>query len=116
MAMMHTTVSVPADLTELLSDHSMTLEELARACRMAPDWVSARVHEGVLSITQISGDPRVMVDDLGTWRFSCTTAIRARRLADLQFVEGDVLDHVGLVQGIGGGRRHQQHGRGPEKT
>ena len=84
MASLHTTVSVPADLTELLSDHSMTLEELARACRMAPDWVSARVQEGVLSITQISGDPRVLADDLGTWRFSCTTAIRARRLADLE--------------------------------
>ena len=84
MAMMHTTVSVPADLTELLSDHSMTLEELARACRMAPEWVSARVHEGVLSITQISGDPHVVVDDFDTWRFSCSTAIRARRLADLE--------------------------------
>lgn len=84
MASLHTTVSVPVDLTELLSDQSLTLEELARACRMAPDWVSTRVQEGVLSITQLTGDPRVTPDDLGTWRFSCTTAIRARRLADLE--------------------------------
>ena len=71
-------------LRAVRQQRGMTLEELARACRMAPDWVSARVQEGVLSITQISGDPHVAADDLGTWRFSCTTAIRARRLADLE--------------------------------
>lgn len=69
MAHLTTTIPVPADLTELLADHSLTLQELARACRMAPEWVHERVHEGVIGITQTSSDPRVLADDQGSWRF-----------------------------------------------
>ena len=39
----------------------------ARACRMAPEWVHERVHEGVIGITQTSSDPRVLADDQGHW-------------------------------------------------
>ena len=37
MAHLTTTIPVPADLTELLADPSLTLQELARACHMAPE-------------------------------------------------------------------------------
>ena len=84
MANLTTTIPVPADLTELLADQSLTLQELARACRMAPEWVHARVHDGVIDITQTQADPRVQVDDQGSWRFSCTMVLRARRIADLE--------------------------------
>lgn len=102
-------IVVPADMTELLGDYSLTLQDLARACRMAPDWVSARVQEGILSITQVSGsDPHVQVDDHATWRFSCTTVLRARRIADLerQFdadpqlaaMTADLMEEVGALR------------------
>ena len=51
---------------------------------MAPEWVHARVHDGVIGITQTQADPRVQVDDQGSWRFSCTMVLRARRIADLE--------------------------------
>lgn len=77
-------VSVPADLTELLSDHSLSLEDLARACRCAPEWVSSHVREGVLAVTQTADDPAVSAEDCGSWRFSSFTVVRARRIADLE--------------------------------
>ncbi len=79
-----TPIPVPADLIELLADHSLTVHELARACRMAPEWVHARVYEGLLGITQTSADPHVQAEDLGSWRFSCSMVLRARRMADLE--------------------------------
>ena len=36
----------PAQLGELLDDATLTLEELARACCRAPEWVSERVEAG----------------------------------------------------------------------
>ena len=79
-----TTISVPAELIELLADHSLTVQELARACRMNPEWVHARVYEGLLGITQTHADPHVQAEDQGSWRFSCSMVLRARRIADLE--------------------------------
>ncbi len=61
-------------LAELLDDRTLSLEELARACAMAPDWVSHRAAEGLLQ-----GE-----HSAGTWTFSSTTIIRARRIARLE--------------------------------
>ena len=68
----HTTAQA---LAELLDDNRpLSLEDLARACSMAPGWVTARVSEGLLQ-----GD-----QSAGTWRFTSTTVIRARRMARLE--------------------------------
>ncbi|WP_313301641.1 chaperone modulator CbpM [Diaphorobacter sp.] len=62
-------------LAELLDENTrLTLDDLARACAMAPGWVSARVSEGLIQGEQ-SG---------GAWHFSSTTVIRARRMARLE--------------------------------
>ena len=63
-------------LAELLDDEqrALSLEDLARACAMGQNWVTARVTEGL-----IHGD-----QSTGTWRFSSTTIIRARRMARLE--------------------------------
>jgi chaperone modulatory protein CbpM len=61
---------------ELLDDAALSLQELARGCRMTTDWVHTRVETGVL------------VPDTGAraaeWRFASTTLVRARRLAELE--------------------------------
>ncbi|QIL81711.1 MerR family transcriptional regulator [Diaphorobacter sp. HDW4A] len=64
----------PRALGELLDDHSLSLEDLARACAKAPDWVTERVSEGLLQGQEAAG----------TWRFTSTTVIRARRIARLE--------------------------------
>lgn len=70
----------PAQLGELLDDATLTLEELARACCRAPEWVSERVEAGVLE-TNPSTSPAA---GLVTWRFSSATLVRARRVAQLE--------------------------------
>ena len=71
---------LPAQMAELLGDDSLTLEELARACRRAPEWVSEHVEAGVIA-PQPTQAPTV---GLVTWRFASTTLVRARRMADLE--------------------------------
>ncbi|WP_313084625.1 chaperone modulator CbpM [Pulveribacter sp.] len=62
-------------LAELLDEHGpLSLEELARACCMAPGWVSERATAGLLQGDQAGG----------RWYFSSTTVVRARRLARLE--------------------------------
>lgn len=62
-------------LAELLDEQpSLTLEDLARACCMGPDWVAARLEAGLLRGEHAAGH----------WRFSSTTVVRARRLARLE--------------------------------
>ena len=68
------TTTTTKALAELLDDHTPSLEDLARACAMAPDWVNARATEGLLQGDQATG----------TWRFTSTTVIRARRMARLE--------------------------------
>lgn len=56
----------------LLDDVALTLDELARACNVEPDWVVRHVHAGVLG-----GEASVQVT---SWRFRSGDLVRARRL------------------------------------
>jgi chaperone modulatory protein CbpM len=56
----------------LLDDAALTLEELARACAVEPDWVVRRVRAGILG-----GQPAVQITE---WRFRSQDLLRARRL------------------------------------
>lgn len=69
-------LAIPAELVELLDDAALSLQELARGCRMTPDWVVTRVESGVLLPDSGQGATE--------WRFASTTLVRARRLADLE--------------------------------
>jgi chaperone modulatory protein CbpM len=60
----------------LLEDAALTLEELARACDVEPDWVVRHVHAGVLG-----GTVSVQVT---TWRFHSGDLARARRLLSIE--------------------------------
>lgn len=69
---------LPVQMGELLDDnHPLTLEDLARACRQAPEWVAARVEAGVIESTTPGGQP-------AQWHFTSTTLVRARRIAQLE--------------------------------
>jgi chaperone modulatory protein CbpM len=56
----------------LLDDAALSLEELARACNVEPDWVVRRVQAGILG-----GQPAVQITE---WRFRSGDLQRARRL------------------------------------
>ena len=71
---------LPAQMAELLGDDSLSLEELARACRRAPEWVSEHVEAGVIAPHPADTARGGLV----TWRFASTTLDRARRVADLE--------------------------------
>ncbi|MDB5730770.1 MAG: MerR family transcriptional regulator [Variovorax sp.] len=68
-----TDLSTPSG--ELLDEAALTLDELARACRVPPDWVSLHVEAGVLE-ARPAGD--------GQWRFASATLVRARRIAQVE--------------------------------
>jgi chaperone modulatory protein CbpM len=71
----------------LLDDAALTLEELARAVDVAPDWVIRHVHAGVLG-----GEPgdagtagiQVASVQVTTWRFRSHDLQRARRLLGVE--------------------------------
>jgi len=72
--------STPVQLGELLDDQTLSLQELARACRRAPEWVREHVQAGVIETsTQVSGHSAS-----GEWFFTSTTLVRARRIAQLE--------------------------------
>ncbi len=56
----------------LLDEAALTVEELARACNVEPDWVVRRVRAGILG-----GQPAVQVTE---WRFRSGDLLRARSL------------------------------------
>lgn len=60
----------------LLDDAALTLEELARACDVEPDWVVRHVQAGVLG----SGEAFVGTVQVTLWRFRSGDLARARRL------------------------------------
>jgi len=62
----------------LLDEVALTLEELARACDVEPDWVVRHVHAGVL------GSPDVVSVQLTGWRFRSMDLQRARRLLSVE--------------------------------
>jgi chaperone modulatory protein CbpM len=59
----------------LLEDACLTLEELSRACAVPPEWVIARVREGLLPAED---------DAPAGWRFSSRDLRRARHMLDLE--------------------------------
>jgi len=60
---------------ELLEEAALSLEELARACRVPPGWVIERVESGFLEAA--AAVP-------GEWRFASASLVRARRLCNLE--------------------------------
>ena len=64
-----------AQIGVLLDDVALTVEELARACAVEPEWVVQRVRTGILldGANQDSG-----------WRFTSVDLVRARRLRDIE--------------------------------
>jgi chaperone modulatory protein CbpM len=64
----------------LLDDAALTLDELARACDVEPDWVVRRVRAGILGgQPAVEGAVHVQVQ-LSEWRFRSGDLLRARRL------------------------------------
>ena len=55
----------------LLEDACLTLDELARACAVSPDWVIERAREGLLPVPGESP---------AAWRFSSRDLARARQM------------------------------------
>jgi len=65
----------PTLVGELLDDAALTLEELARACRVPPGWVIERVEAGLLQASPSAS---------GHWCFASASLVRARRLHNLE--------------------------------
>jgi chaperone modulatory protein CbpM len=71
-----TAISVSQALAgELLDDVALSLDELARACRVPPGWVIERVEAGLLQAAPSAPGP---------WRFASASLVRARRLSSLE--------------------------------
>ena len=69
---------LPVQMGELLDDsHPLSLQDLARACHRAPEWVVARVEAGVIESTAPGRQAT-------QWHFTSTTLVRARRIAQLE--------------------------------
>ena len=66
---------------DVLDEQALSLEQLAAACRMAPQWVVERVTTGVLHCDTIDATAHSSPQ---SWRFSTHTVIRARRIAQLE--------------------------------
>lgn len=73
----------------LLDESALTLDELARACQVEPDWVVRHVQAGVLG-----ADGNVQVTTL---RFCSVDLARARRLLSLERDFDANEDVAGLV-------------------
>lgn len=67
---------IPVNLIEILADDALTVQDLARGARMAPEWVVTHVEAGVLE--PCAGGAAA------EWRFASTTLVRARRIAHLE--------------------------------
>ena len=63
----------------LLEDAALSLEELARACAVEPDWVVRHVETGTLLQAGPAGQT-------GAWRFTSVDLVRARRLREVESV------------------------------
>jgi chaperone modulatory protein CbpM len=62
-------------IASLLEDSWMTLEQLAAACAVEPDWLLRHIDEGLF--------PQVSCVS-GVWRFSTANLQRARRMRELE--------------------------------
>ena len=63
----------------LIDDAALTVEELAQACAVEPDWVVQRVRTGILLD---SAEPDC--EDIVAWRFTSADLVRARRLCQIE--------------------------------
>ena len=75
---MNTTTAVTVNEAlagDLLEEVALSLEELARACRVPTGWVIERVDAGFLETTAAAP---------GEWRFASASLVRARRLCNLE--------------------------------
>ena len=70
---------LPVQMGELLDDHTLSLQDLARACRRPPEWVLAHVEAGVIETTTHASTRHTTA-----WHFTSTTLVRARRIAQLE--------------------------------
>ncbi len=59
----------------LLEDSWLTLEQVAAACRVEPEWLLRHVQEGLISDAESVA---------GIWRFSHSSLLRARRMRALE--------------------------------
>ena len=60
----------------VVDDAALTLEELAQACAVEPDWVVQHVRTGIL----LNDAP----DHTAGWRFTSAALVRARRLCQIE--------------------------------
>ncbi|MBJ7311735.1 MerR family transcriptional regulator [Rugamonas sp. CCM 8940] len=60
----------------LVDEAALTVEELARACAVEPDWVVQHVRTGIL-LEEASGH-------VASWRFTSVHLMRARRLRQVE--------------------------------
>ena len=59
----------------LMEECWLTLEQVAAACAVEPEWLVRRIDEGLFPGA---------VSAAGTWRFSSAAILRARRMRDLE--------------------------------
>lgn len=59
----------------LMEDAWLTLEQVAAACRVEPEWLRRHVNEGLFPYA---------VSVAGVWRFSSASLRRARRMRQLE--------------------------------
>lgn len=82
----------PLDVV-LVDEVALSLEELARACAVEPDWVVRHVRAGVLG----SGDSV----EVSTWHFQSHDLARARRLLSVESAFDANEDIAALVLDLG---------------
>lgn len=80
----------------LLEDAALTIEELARAVDVEPDWVVRHVHAGVLGESAPQPQEEVSVQ-VTTLRFRSGDLVRARRLRSVERDFDANEDLAGLV-------------------
>nr|WP_315259181.1 MerR family transcriptional regulator [uncultured Duganella sp.] len=73
-------------LTAVVIDDAaaLTLEELAQACAVEPDWVVARVRTGILLDAAADSGADHSADHSSAWRFTSADLVRARRLCQIE--------------------------------
>jgi chaperone modulatory protein CbpM len=59
----------------LLEDSWLSLEQMADACTVEPEWLLRRIEEGLFPQAETGA---------GAWRFSVTALLRARRMRQLE--------------------------------
>ena len=82
--MKHSDISawmVAAESVELWGEDTLTLEQLAQACNRTAQWLTSRVHAGVLTPTACASAEEVQSEQ---WRFSSAAVVRARRVSELE--------------------------------